>query len=85
MKVADAVFDVAAVGVVLSVLVLIWTLSFVAVQAVLTCAFVAGLALYAAARTDEGPPAPQRPFVGQPPPREDFVSEEEYDESPIAR
>lgn len=80
-RIADTVFDVAVVCTVVSVVALIWTLSLVAAQAVLTCGFVAGLALWAASLAEKQKARPTQPVVQRPEVRRDTVSEEEFDET----
>lgn len=83
-QIAEAAFDVAVIAAAAAVLALIWTLSFIAVQAVVTFAFIAVVALLVANRLDPGPEAPKQPRQWREPPRVDAISEEEYDEGPIA-
>jgi hypothetical protein len=78
----EGVFDAAVVCAVLSVLLLIWTLEFVWVQALATCVFVGLIAAYVAARIGVDEP-PKQPVMPRPKPKRDTVSEEEFKETQV--
>jgi hypothetical protein len=77
----EGVFDAAVICAVLSVLLLIWTLDFVWVQALATCVFVALIAAYVAGRIGADEDIRKQPTFPRPPTRRDTVSEEEFEET----
>lgn len=86
VDIADSTFDVAVALAIFSVIALIWTFSLLWIQVIGTAVVVAVFSLLAARWIEaQAPDRPKQPLVGRPPPREDFVSEEAYDEEPISR